>query len=82
MVNSKNKKLGSADFYFINAKNHDKNMAIIQSLRYFTTFVYGFFLKKENLKLDQLINLSSSIYHFKLSIVVDYFLKIQNFIMV
>lgn len=54
-----------ADFYFINAKN----ITTIQSLRYFITFVYRFFLKEEKIKLDQLTNLSSPIYHFALSIV-------------
>lgn len=62
-----------AQIFFINSKIHDKSMAIIQSLRYFISFTHGFFLKKKNINLNQIFNLSSPIYRFELSMIGRFF---------
>ncbi|UDG79082.1 T-protein [Candidatus Ecksteinia adelgidicola] len=53
----------------INALEHDKNMGLIQVLRYFTTFVYGLNLIEESVKLDKLLRLSSPIYRLELAMI-------------
>lgn len=53
----------------ISAKEHDKNMSFIQALRHFTTFTYGQNLAKENIDLQQLLELSSPIYRLELAMV-------------
>ncbi|WP_457913504.1 bifunctional chorismate mutase/prephenate dehydrogenase [Candidatus Gillettellia adelgis] len=53
----------------ISAPEHDQNMAFIQALRHFTTFVYGLHLKEENVQLEDLLALSSPIYHLELAII-------------
>lgn len=51
------------------ATEHDQNMAFIQALRHFATFAYGLHLSKENVKIDQLLALSSPIYRLELAMV-------------
>jgi len=53
----------------IDAKEHDRNMMLIQAMRHFSTFVYGVNLTKENPQLDQLMALSSPIYRLELAMV-------------
>lgn len=53
----------------ITAKEHDKNMSFIQALRHFTTFTYGQNLAKEQVDLQQLLDLSSPIYRLELAMV-------------
>ncbi|BAH83387.1 bifunctional chorismate mutase/prephenate dehydrogenase [Candidatus Ishikawella capsulata] len=55
--------------HYMNAIEHDKNMAFIQALRHFTTFVYGLHLVEENSNLPQLLALSSPIYRLELIMV-------------
>ncbi|MXP67779.1 bifunctional chorismate mutase/prephenate dehydrogenase [Pantoea sp. Aalb] len=55
-----------ARLHRINAVEHDTNMAFIQALRHFTTFVYGLHLTAEDVNIDQLLALSSPIYRLEL----------------
>ncbi len=48
---------------------HDQNMAFIQALRHFATFAYGLHLAEENVRLEQLLALSSPIYRLELAMV-------------
>lgn len=58
-----------ARLHRISAVEHDQNMAFIQALRHFTTFAYGLHLTEENVKLEQLLTLSSPIYRLELAMV-------------
>ncbi len=58
-----------ASLHNINAIEHDKNMAFIQALRHFTTFVYGLNLFEEQVDLQELLALSSPIYRLELIMV-------------
>lgn len=51
------------------AKQHDEAMGYIQALRHFTTFCYGIYLAKDNPDLQQIMQLSSPIYHMELMMV-------------
>ena len=53
----------------ISAVEHDQNMAFIQALRHFATFAYGLHLAEENVRLEQLLALSSPIYRLELAMV-------------
>ncbi len=53
----------------INAEDHDHGMTLIQALRHFTSFVYGFHLSQENPQLATLLKLSSPIYRLELAMV-------------
>lgn len=53
----------------IKAIDHDKNMAFIQALRHFSTFVYGLHLFEERVDLQELLALSSPIYRLELIMV-------------
>ncbi|CAD6507088.1 T-protein [Candidatus Profftia tarda] len=58
-----------AETYLINPVEHDAYMAFIQALRHFAIFVYGLHLSEENIKLRQLLSLSSPIYRLELIMV-------------
>jgi len=51
------------------ADSHDTAMSFIQSLRHFTSFVYGAHLMQEGPDLDLLVDLSSPIYRLELAMV-------------
>lgn len=53
----------------IDAQEHDNAMTYIQALRHFSTFVYGFHLSKQPVKLSQLLALSSPIYRLELAMI-------------
>ena len=58
-----------ARLHRISAVEHDQNMAFIQALRHFATFAYGLHLAEENVRLEQLLALSSPIYRLELAMV-------------
>ncbi|SFN69713.1 chorismate mutase [Izhakiella capsodis] len=58
-----------ARLHRISASEHDQHMAFIQALRHFATFAYGLHLSEENVKLEQLLALSSPIYRLELAMV-------------
>lgn len=62
-------KIWGARVEHISAEQHDLNMSFIQSLRHFTTFVYGINLKKSAASIEQLLALSSPIYRLELMMV-------------
>lgn len=53
----------------VQAASHDTAMSFIQSLRHFTSFVYGAHLMNEGPDLDLLVDLSSPIYRLELAMV-------------
>ncbi|MDC0612675.1 bifunctional chorismate mutase/prephenate dehydrogenase [Vibrio sp.] len=53
----------------LKAEEHDHAMSLIQALRHFTSFVYGYHLSKENPNLDKLLKVSSPIYRLELMMV-------------
>ena len=54
---------------FVDAKQHDHLMSIVQVLRHFSTIAYGYHLKEENIDLDKVLELSSPIYRLELMMV-------------
>ncbi|NNN45976.1 MULTISPECIES: bifunctional chorismate mutase/prephenate dehydrogenase [unclassified Vibrio] len=62
----------------IDADEHDHGMTLIQALRHFTSFVYGFHLSKVNPNLEQLLTLSSPIYRLELAMVGRLFAQDPN----
>ncbi len=58
-----------ASLSFVDAKQHDHLMSIVQVLRHFSTVVYGYHLKEENIDLDKVLELSSPIYRLELIMV-------------
>jgi chorismate mutase/prephenate dehydrogenase len=58
-----------AHLYEVDAKRHDEAMTLIQSLRHFTSFVYGVHLAQEGADLELLLDLSSPIYRLELAMV-------------
>ncbi|MBR0573769.1 MULTISPECIES: bifunctional chorismate mutase/prephenate dehydrogenase [Pasteurellaceae] len=58
-----------AKIEFIDAKDHDHTMTYIQALRHFSTFVAGFHLSQQPIKLSQLLALSSPIYRLELAMI-------------
>ena len=58
-----------ARLHRVSAVEHDQNMAFIQALRHFATFAYGLHLAEENVRLEQLLALSSPIYRLELAMV-------------
>ncbi|MDP8101849.1 bifunctional chorismate mutase/prephenate dehydrogenase [Phocoenobacter atlanticus] len=58
-----------AKIEFIDAKDHDHTMTYIQALRHFSTFVAGFHLSQQPIKLSQLLTLSSPIYRLELAMI-------------
>ncbi|MGL4933475.1 MAG: bifunctional chorismate mutase/prephenate dehydrogenase [Aeromonas sp.] len=53
----------------VEASAHDEAMTLIQALRHFATFAYGWHLAHEQPDLDQLLSLSSPIYRLELAMV-------------
>ena len=53
----------------VEAKAHDEAMTLIQALRHFATFAYGWHLSREGADLERLLNLSSPIYRLELAMV-------------
>lgn len=53
----------------LGAEEHDHSMTLIQALRHFTSFAYGYHLSKENPDLDKLLQVSSPIYRLELMMV-------------
>lgn len=53
----------------VEAKAHDEAMTLIQALRHFATFAYGWHLSRERANLDRLLSLSSPIYRLELAMV-------------
>lgn len=53
-------------------------MAFIQALRHFATFAYGLHLAEENVRLEQLLALSSPIYRLELAMVGRLFAQIRS----
>ncbi|MGK4476056.1 bifunctional chorismate mutase/prephenate dehydrogenase [Aeromonas molluscorum] len=53
----------------VEAKAHDEAMTLIQALRHFATFAYGWHLSQEEADLEQLLALSSPIYRLELAMV-------------
>jgi chorismate mutase/prephenate dehydrogenase len=53
-------------------------MAFIQALRHFATFAYGLHLAEENVRLEQLLALSSPIYRLELAMVGRLFARIRS----
>ncbi|MGL4907255.1 MAG: bifunctional chorismate mutase/prephenate dehydrogenase [Plesiomonas sp.] len=58
-----------ARVHAIDAKQHDSAMTLIQGLRHFATFAYGFHLLQEDADIEQLLALSSPIYRLELAMV-------------
>lgn len=58
-----------ARLHCISAAEHDHSMAFIQALRHFATFAYGLHLAEEDVRLEQLLALSSPIYRLELAMV-------------
>lgn len=67
-----------ARLHRISAVEHDQNMAFIQALRHFATFAYGLHLAEENVRLEQLLALSSPIYRLELAMVGRLFAQIRS----
>lgn len=53
----------------IGAEEHDHGMTLIQALRHFTSFAYGYHLSKVKPNIAQLLQLSSPIYRLELAMV-------------
>lgn len=62
-------KTWGANLSFVDAKQHDHLMSIVQVLRHFSTVAYGYHLKEENIDLDKVLELSSPIYRLELIMV-------------
>ncbi len=58
-----------ANISFVDAKEHDHLMSIVQVLRHFSSIAYGYHLKEENINLDKVLELSSPIYRLELIMV-------------
>lgn len=61
--------LWGARVHEIGAQEHDEMMGLIQALRHFSTFVYGWHLAHEDHDLSELLALSSPIYRLELVMV-------------
>ncbi|MCE9923378.1 bifunctional chorismate mutase/prephenate dehydrogenase [Aeromonas media] len=53
----------------VEARAHDEAMTLIQALRHFATFAYGWHLSREQANIDRLLALSSPIYRLELAMV-------------
>ena len=53
----------------VTAEDHDQSMSLIQALRHFTSFAYGWHLSQEQADLKRLLALSSPIYRLELAMV-------------
>ena len=62
-------RLWGARLHEIDAANHDTLMGLIQALRHFSTFAYGWHLAHEDHDLSELLALSSPIYRLELVMV-------------
>ncbi|GAA5158877.1 bifunctional chorismate mutase/prephenate dehydrogenase [Ornithinimicrobium tianjinense] len=62
-------RLWGARVHEIDAQSHDELMGLIQALRHFSTFVYGWHLSHEDHDLTELLALSSPIYRLELIMV-------------
>jgi chorismate mutase / prephenate dehydrogenase len=58
-----------AKLSFVESRQHDKLMSIIQVFRHFSTVAYGYHLQQENIELDEVLELSSPIYRLELIMV-------------
>lgn len=58
-----------ASLCHIEAEEHDHGMTLIQALRHFTSFAYGYHLSKVKPNIAQLLQLSSPIYRLELAMV-------------
>lgn len=61
--------LWGARLEHVAAEAHDEAMALVQALRHFATFAYGWHLRAEGADLEQLLALSSPIYRLELAMV-------------
>ena len=59
--------------YQTSALEHDNNMAFIQSLRHFISFVYGLHLVNEDVNLKKILEISSTVYRLELSMIARLF---------
>jgi len=59
-------KTWGANLSFVDPKEHDRLMSIVQVLRHFSTVAYGYHLQQENIDLDKVLELSSPIYRLEL----------------
>ena len=55
--------------HHVTADEHDESMSLIQALRHFTSFAYGWHLSQEKADLKRLLALSSPIYRLELAMV-------------
>ncbi|AXH95939.1 bifunctional chorismate mutase/prephenate dehydrogenase [Ornithinimicrobium avium] len=62
-------RLWGARLHEVSAEDHDQLMGLIQALRHFSTFVYGWHLAHEDHDLSELLALSSPIYRLELVMV-------------
>ena len=62
-------KIWGAHLVEANAEEHDSAMQVVQALRHFSTFVYGFNLFQSNVDIEQLLTFSSPIYRLELAMV-------------
>lgn len=62
-------RLWGATLHEVEADEHDHAMGLIQALRHFSTFAYGWHLAHEDRDLDTLLGLSSPIYRLELIMV-------------
>ena len=62
-------RLWGARVHEVSAEDHDAAMGLIQALRHFSTFVYGWHLAHEDHDLTELLTLSSPIYRLELVMV-------------
>jgi len=58
-----------AKIYPVNAREHDKAMAMVQVMRHFSTIAYGYHLMTEGANVEQLVEMSSPIYRLELIMV-------------
>lgn len=58
-----------AHLYHTDADSHDDAMGWVQAFRHLSTFVYGLHMAKENVDIDNLLNVSSPIYRMELMMV-------------
>jgi len=58
-----------AHLYQTDADSHDEAMGWVQAFRHLSTFVYGLHMARENVDIDNLLNVSSPIYRMELMMV-------------
>ncbi len=60
------------------ATEHDEAMQLVQAMRHFTAFVYGYHLQHEQANIEQLLQFSSPIYRLELAMVGRLFAQDAN----